>query len=71
MTNNTTMDNIDRAVVLLEDMIAKENDTERKYAMLAARDHMKYAWAYLNHNRNDEAGRYLEAAKKIIKGLVA
>ena len=71
MTNNEIMANIDKAVILLDDMIGKTDNDLKKYQLTKAREYMQYAWAYFNHNRNDDAGRYLEAANKIIKEVRA
>ncbi len=75
MTTNTktaienTLDQIDTAVVHLDQMIAAEPTVGRKAALRNIREEFCWAAAYLRHGRIQDAGRTLEAARRNLANL--
>ena len=63
--------NANRLLTLTEALIRKETDIARRYALFAARDHIKTACDYLAKSDNERAGIHLDAAKWILKGVRA
>ena len=55
----------------IEGLIVKEKDISRRYALFAARDHIKTAIGYLAMDDNERAGIHLNAARWILKGVHA
>lgn len=54
-------------IEFIEDLISKEKDIEKRYALLAARDHMVKANRYLMIDEFDKAMPHLEKARKALK----
>lgn len=69
--NTENYNNAEKVLVHIKDMIAKENDQVRKIKLEKAAELMQWACAYIAHDRNDDAGRKLLAAKRILAEVVA
>lgn len=66
MTNDLT-ESAEQLYDFIEELISKENDTKKRYALLAARDHMTRAIRCLIIDDLDRAEPYLEKAYSCIK----
>ena len=68
---NTNVDNAEKVLIHIEDMIAQTKDSDRLFILQTARRHMKFACSYLNHDKLDRAGPHLEAARDLLGRLSA
>ena len=71
MTTTENIRNIELMIRKLDDMISDEKNVAKKYNLFAIRDHCYFAAACLRKGQNDRAGIHLDAAKTMLKRVVA
>lgn len=71
MTTAENIRNIELMISKLDDMISDEKNVAKKYNLFAIRDHCYFAAACLRKGQNDRAGIHLDAAKTMLKRVVA
>lgn len=69
--NNTNIKNTTALIEALDKIIPSTQAWGKKADLLAARDHCIAAVRELRKGNNDTAGRYLEAAQRLIRGVCA